>query len=77
MSFRDFIGQMEEKAEVLHVKEPVSTKFEISYFMKSFDNNGPILSFDKVKNHGGRVVANTCGTRKRICSALSVDEKNL
>jgi UbiD family decarboxylase len=77
MSFRDFIGQMEEKAEVLHVKKPLSTKFEISYFMKSFDNNGPILSFDKVKNHGGRVVANACGTRKRICSALSVDEKNL
>jgi len=77
MSLRDFIGQMEEKNEVLHIKEPLSTRFEMSYFMKSFDNNGPILSFDKVKNHGGRVVANVCGTRKRLCSGLNVDENGL
>ena len=77
MSFRDFIGQMEEKNEVLHIKEPLSTRFEMSYLMKSFDNNGSILSFDKVKNHGGRVVANVCGTRRRICSGLNVDENGL
>ncbi len=77
MSLRDFIGQMEEKNEVLHIKEPLSTRFEMPYFMKRFDNNGPILSFDKVKNHGSRVVANVCGTRKRICSGLSVDENGL
>ena len=77
MSLRDFIGQMEKKTEVLHVKEPLSARFEISYFMKNFDNDGPILSFDKVKEYKTEVVSNVCGTRGRICSALSVDENGL
>jgi len=68
---------METEKEVLHVKDELSVKFEISSVMKSFDNNGPILLFEDVKGFKAKVVANLCGTRKRICKALKVDENKL
>jgi UbiD family decarboxylase len=77
MSLGEFLGQMEKEKEVLHVKDEVSTHFEIPYVMKKFDNQGPILLFEKVKDCETKVVANVCGTRKRICSALNVDQDGL
>jgi len=77
MSLRNFLRQMETKKQVLHVKHELSTRFEISYFLKSFDNEGPILVFDSVKDYEGKVVANVCGTRTRLCFALNTDENGL
>jgi len=77
MSLREFLKQMETKKEVLHVKNEVSTKYEIPFIMKSFDEQGPILLFDKVKKYKTNIVANVCGTRKRICSALNIDGDGL
>jgi 2,5-furandicarboxylate decarboxylase 1 len=74
MSLRGFLKQMEKEKEVLHVKDPLSTRFEISHLIRNFDNEGPILSFDKVKDSGVNVVANVCGTRKRLCAALNVGQ---
>jgi UbiD family decarboxylase len=77
MSLRAFLARMEEKGEVLRIEEEVSTNFEISYIMKAFDNNGPILMFEKVEDSETRIVANACGTRKRICEALGVEPEGL
>jgi len=77
MSLREFLKQMGTEKEVLHVKDEVSTKFEIPFIMKSFDDLGPILLFENVKDYETKVVANVCGTRKRICSALNVDHDGL
>ena len=77
MSLREFLKQMEREKEILHVKDEVSPHFEIPYFMKNFDNQGPILLFERVKDYGTTIVANVCGTRKRICSALNVDQDEL
>jgi UbiD family decarboxylase len=77
MSLRDFLKHAEKEKQVLHVNEEVSTNLEISYIMKSFDCEGPILHFDKVKGSETTIVANVCGTRKRICSSLNVDPKSL
>jgi UbiD family decarboxylase len=68
MSLRDFLRHMEK--EVLHVKDELSARFEISYFMKNFGNEGPILLFERVKGFDSKVVSNVCGTRKRLCAAL-------
>jgi 4-hydroxy-3-polyprenylbenzoate decarboxylase len=76
MSLRDFLKQVEAK-EILRVKEELSTKFEIPFFMKNFDSLGTILQFEKVKNYRTKVVANVCGARKRICAALRVNEDGL
>ncbi|MEM3696847.1 MAG: UbiD family decarboxylase [Candidatus Bathyarchaeia archaeon] len=77
MSLREFLEKMEKEKEILHIKDGVSTRFEIPFIMKSFDNQGPILMFENVKNHKTGVIANVCGTRKRICSALKVDQDGL
>jgi 2,5-furandicarboxylate decarboxylase 1 len=72
MSLRGFLKQMEKEREVLHVKDEVSLRFEMAYIMKSFDNEGPVLLFENVKDHATDVVANVSGTRKRICRAVNV-----
>jgi len=77
MSMRSFLEQMEAKGEVLHVKDEVSTNFEVPFIMKKFDNKGLILLFEKVKNYETKVAANVCGTRKRICTALNIDPNGL
>jgi len=77
MSFRKFLEKIEKEGEVLHIKNELSTSFEIPFVMKSFDNQCPILLFEKVKNHETRVVANVCGTRKRICAAIDVEQDGL
>jgi UbiD family decarboxylase len=68
---------MEAKGEVLHIKDEVSINFEISHIMKSFDNEGPILLFENVEESETKIVANVCGTRNRICEALSVEQNRL
>jgi UbiD family decarboxylase len=77
MSLREFLKQMEKEKEVLHVKNEVSTNLETSYIMKSFDCEGPILSFDRVRNFETKVLANVCGTRKRLCNATRVGKNYL
>jgi len=77
MSLREFLKQPETKKEILHVKDEVSTRFEIPFIMKSFGNQDSILLFEKVKNYENKIVANVCGTRKRICAALNVDHDGL
>jgi UbiD family decarboxylase len=77
MSLRDFIRKSEGEGAVLHVREEVSPRFEISYVLKRFDRDGPILLFEKVKGSDRRIVANVCGTRKRICKALDIGQDGL
>jgi len=77
MSFRECFKQMEKEKEILYIKDEASTRFEIPFIMKSFDQEGPILLFENVKNYETKVVANVCGTRKRICSALNLDHDGL
>ncbi len=76
MSLRNFLEEKEKKKQILHIKDQVSPRFEISSIIKAFDG-GPILFFDKIKGHTTKVVANVCGTRERFCSALNVDAEGL
>jgi UbiD family decarboxylase len=68
---------MEREKEILHIKDEVSTKFEVAHIMKSFDRQGSVLMFENVKGHQNRIVANVCGTRKRLCTALNVSQDKL
>jgi UbiD family decarboxylase len=76
MSLRGFLEKMEKIGEVVHISDEVSPRFEVSSIMKAFDG-GPILFFDNVKGSSAKVVANVCGTRERLCSALNVDSEKL
>lgn len=77
MSLREFLKQMETRKEILHIKDEVRTRFEIPFIMKSFENQGLVLMFENAKDYETKVVANVCGTRKRICAALNVDRGGL
>jgi 2,5-furandicarboxylate decarboxylase 1 len=77
MSLKEFLEQMEKRREVLHVKDQVSTKFDIAHLINNFDAHGPILLFEKVKDYESKVAANVCGTRERLCAALSVGQDGL
>ena len=77
MSLREFLEERERDGEILHVKDSLSTRFEIPYIMKSFDENGPILKFEGVKGYKTDIVANVCGTRERICKALGINAEKL
>jgi len=76
MSLRSFLKQMKKENEVVHVKEQVSPRFEISSIMKAFDG-GPILFFENVKGYKTKIVTNICATRRRLCSALNVGPEKL
>ena len=76
MSLRRFLEQI-DKNEMLHMKDEVSTKFEIPFIMKKCDNKGFVFLFEKLKNYKTKVVANVCGTRKRICDALDTRQNEL
>ena len=65
---------MEKGKEVLHVRDEMLAKLEISPLIKNFDSEGPVLLFEKVIDSDVRVVANVCGTRRRIHKALDVAE---
>ncbi len=77
MSLRTFLLKMEEKGDVLHINEKVSRSFEISYIIKAFDAEGPILMFENVEATKTKIVANVCGARRRICEALSIKPEGL
>jgi len=76
MSLRSFLEEMEKKGEVTHVRDQVSPRFGVSSIMKALDG-GPILFFDQVEGYATKIVANVCGTRQRLCSALGVSPEGL
>ncbi|MDH7563638.1 MAG: UbiD family decarboxylase [Candidatus Bathyarchaeota archaeon] len=77
MSLRVFLKSMERQGKVRHVKAEVSTEFEASYIMKSFDNQDCILLFDKIRGYETKIVANVCGSRSNLCQALGTTKERL
>lgn len=77
MNLRSFLEHLETKGEVLHVKDEVSTRFEISRITEELHSQGLVLLFEKIKDHSMKIVTNVCGTRDRICEALNVGQNHL
>jgi len=79
MSFREFLKNMEDLNEVIHIEESLSPIFEIPAIMKSLlSANAPIVFFNSVEGYeDAKVVGNVCATRKRICASLGVTEDSL
>ena len=77
MSLRNFLKYMEKQKQVLEITDELSTKFEIPFVMKKFDDQGSILLFKKVKDYKNKIVANVCGNRRNLCTALKVSKDEL
>jgi UbiD family decarboxylase len=73
---RSFLKQLEEKDDLIKIKEPLSTKLEIAAALQRFDA-GKVLLFEKVKGYDEKVVGGVCGTRDRILQGLGINAKDL
>ena len=77
---RNFLKNLEKSNELIHVQEEIDSRFEVSAFLRQFDqDNAPALMFDNVKGAVGKLVGNLLGTRRRLGIAfdLSSQEKLL
>lgn len=70
---RSFLRELEETSQLLHVEDELSVKYEISAVLKAYDGSKAIR-FNRVKGYPTPVVGGICGTRKRICQAIHVEE---
>jgi len=72
---REFIAFLEEEKELLRIKKPVDTKYEIAaYIRKMSDTKGPALLFENVKTFDIPVVGGLFATRKRGLLAIGVKD---
>ena len=70
---RDFLAALEAEGDLVHVKRPVQTRFEIAAgIRKMSDTGGPTLWFDDVVGHDMPVVGAVFTTRSKALLALEV-----
>jgi len=76
---RDYLSHLEERGQLLRVKEEADPKFEIAAgIRKTSDVRGPALLFEKVKGFPGwRVLGGLFATRKLVALGLGISEDRL
>jgi UbiD family decarboxylase len=72
MDLRDYLDTLRKNGELVSIKKPVSTKFEIAALTGHLDGKEAVV-FENVKESNMHVAANVCGTRKRFASAIDAD----
>jgi UbiD family decarboxylase len=72
MDLRDYLAALKKEGELVTIRKPVSTKFEIASLTKQLDGKQAVV-FENVKESKISVAANVCGTRKRF--AMSINTK--
>ncbi|MFQ5920536.1 MAG: UbiD family decarboxylase, partial [Nitrososphaerales archaeon] len=76
MDLRDYLNGLERESELLTIRKPVSTKFEIASLTKKADGRQAVL-FENIKESKIRLAANLCGTRKRFAMAINAKPDGL
>jgi len=80
-SLRGFLAQVERELpdEILRVREPVSTRLDITSLVYELERMGknPLVVFDHVDGHTMPVVTNVAGSRKLLALALGVTPAEL
>ena len=73
---RSFLKQVEEKDDLIKIKEPLSAKLEVAAALQRFDA-GKALLFENVEGYDVKVVGGVCGTRDRILQSLGINANEL
>lgn len=81
-NLRDFIKALEEKKDLIRIKEEVSTVLEMTEIHRRvLSNKGPAIIFENVVTENGKsaipVLVNLFGTIKRIASGLNINPGEL
>jgi 2,5-furandicarboxylate decarboxylase 1 len=73
---RGFIKDLDQRGELIRIKDELSPNMEISAGLQRFDARKVVL-FEKVSGHAHSVVGGVCGTRDRILQGLGVSNEGL
>ncbi len=73
MSLRELLEELDEEGILVHVKKPVSAKFEAAALMKKLDPR-PVLFHEVKEAPGFKLLGNLCADRRIISKALGVSE---
>jgi UbiD family decarboxylase len=80
-SLRGFLAQVERElpGEILRVREPVSTRLDITSLVYELERMGrnPLVVFEHVEGHDMPVVTNVAGSRRLLALALGVTPAEL
>ena len=73
MSLRELLEELDKEGVLVHVKKPVSAKFEAAALMKKLDPR-PVLFHEVKEAPGFKLLGNLCADRRIISKALGVSE---
>lgn len=80
-SMRGFLDMVERDhpAELLRIREPVSTKLDITSLIFELEQMGrsPVVVYENVEGHSMPVVTNLAGNRKLLAACLGVPQPDL
>ena len=75
---REFIRRLEDKGELIHIRERLSPKFEIPAFLKYLSKERNVaVFFDDVEDYKISVVGNLLGSKSRLALAMGVSERDV
>ncbi len=75
---RDFIARLRNTGDLLSIRTPLDSKYEISTILSELGKKeGPAIFIENVKGYEFPVVGNLLGTKKRLSMALGVDPEDL
>jgi 2,5-furandicarboxylate decarboxylase 1 len=75
MGFREFVGELEKKGDLIVISREVDPKYEIAALLKQAEGKG--VKFTKVKGHRMHVVGGIGSSRELIAKSLGIDQKDL
>lgn len=76
MSLRRFLEELQSRGELIHVKKPVSTRFEAAAILKKLDPK-PVLFHELKESPGFKLAGNIASTRQAIARSMNISEKML
>ncbi|MEM1711089.1 MAG: UbiD family decarboxylase [Nitrososphaerota archaeon] len=76
MSLRSFLELLDEEGLLVHVRRPVSTRYEAAALMKRLDPR-PVLFHDVREAPGLKLLGNLCADRSILARALGISERDL
>lgn len=78
MDIKEFISKLDKAGDLVRIKKPVSTKYEIAAVLDLVDKSTrQAVLFERVRGHTTPVIGNLLSHRRRIALALGVPEEGL
>jgi len=75
---RDFLAMLEERGDLLRVKEPVDWEYEaVALTRRTSDLQGPALLFEQVRDSDYPCLSGLFAAKRRVAWSLQVDEDDL